>query len=201
MSPRRGTLVLKVTPLFIALAALSCSLVQRNPAPPSALASPVPSQSTPTQPTRAPLTVATRDAYDLVGTVRLLEDLILSGQTERIGEIVGPEGVRFAPFAVGVEYLGEDNSPTIADLLRVATEGHSPRCTGFNPDFGLAPSKAIVVFDGIAFDWATLGLEHPNVAAAGFHLWLLNNGWQLVFITPLGYDWDLESVEPLQPCP
>jgi hypothetical protein len=190
-----------LAPVLSVLAALACAVIRLGPTTSPSLGTSTALPPSPTQPPSTHPPAVARDPNDLTTAVGLLNELITTGQPDRITELIGAKGVRFARFAVGAEYFGENNGAAIADLLRLSIEGHSPACLGYNPSFGVAPSKAIVVFDDIAIDWKAAGPDTPGVTVVGFQLFHLTGGWQLIYITPLGSDWELESVEPLHACP
>lgn len=161
-----------------------------------------------------PLTLPTRTASplptvttavlargDVQAVVRALRQALETNQPERLADLIGTEGVAFAPFAVGARPPGYNNAEDVIAAVAPALIAQRPTCRGYNPNYGDGPAKALVVFEDLGLDWEALHLSGQDVVASGFVFYRRATGWELTFIVPLpAWAWeDLQAT--LQPCP
>lgn len=184
-------------------------LASPTPAPPTLTTTSLPLASPtlpPPLPTRtvSPLPTVTRAVLareDVQAVVRALRQALETNQPERLADLVGAEGVAFAPFAVGAQPPGYNNAEEVVAAVGLALATQRPTCRGYNPNYGDSPAKALVVFEDLGLDWEALHLSGQDVVASGFIFYRRATGWELTFIVPLpAWAWeDLRAA--LQPCP
>jgi hypothetical protein len=122
-------------------------------------------------------------------------------QPDMISDVIGQNGVQFWSYATGADFLGYNNAEFIITELRKGLTNTSPQCLGYNPDFGTQPDKAIIFYKDINFDWSNLGFEENKSDIVGFQFFRMEQGWELVYITPIPVEFWPELREPLIECP
>lgn len=184
-------------------------LTSPTAAPPTLTATSLPLVS-PTLPlplptrTTSPLPTVTRAALargDVQAVVRVLRQALETNQPEQLADLIGAEGVAFAPYAVGARPPGYNNAEDVIAAMAPALASQRPTCRGYNPNYGDSPAKALVVFEDLGLDWEVLHQSGQDVVATGFVFYRRATGWELTFIVPLpAWAWeDLKAA--LQPCP
>ncbi len=149
---------------------------------------------------RSPLPTVLARA-DVQAVVRALRQALETNQPERLADLIGAEGVAFAPFAVGARPPGYNNAEDVIAAVAPALIAQRPTCRGYNPNYGDSPAKALVVFEDLGLDWEALHLSSQDVVASGFVFYRRAGGWELTFIVPLPA-WAWEGLQAaLQPCP
>lgn len=159
--------------------------------------------STPTQmPSPAPTAmVGALVRGDLTAVMAHTRRAVENNQPAALADLIGAEGVTFAPFAVGANPPGYNNAAEIIAALTPALAAGHPACRGYNPTYGENPAKALVVFENLDLDWEALNLDPKDIVATGFIFYRRASGWELTFIVPLP-DWAWETLETtLKPCP
>lgn len=126
------------------------------------------------------------DRLDFISVARWVSFSISHNQPDMIADVIGENGTRFLPFAIGAEPLGYNNAEIIINELRKGLVGSSPQCLGYNDkDWGSLHDKAIIIYRGINFDWVGLGMDEPENDMVGFQFYDYGGGWELIWITPM----------------
>jgi hypothetical protein len=120
---------------------------------------------------------------------------------ELLRRLIGDEGVAAAPFAVGAQFAGHDNSDEIVALFSEALGRGRPACLGYDPEAGTLPDKAMLIYRGLAIDWSRLGLEGVESDGMTIQLFKLPEGWRMVYITPFDLEAGASYLGSLQDCP
>ena len=138
---------------------------------------------------------------DLLENVQLVIAAIETNQPEMLRSLIGKEGVTVGGFAQGLNFKGYNNADEIVTAFAEALDKTTPVCRGFVPDAGALPDKAILVYQGLKFDWSRFGLTGTNSdSSMTFQFFKLPEGWRLVYITPFDFELDLPMLGPLQDC-
>ncbi len=143
------------------------------------------------------------DREDFQSVLRWVSFAILQNQPEMIAEVIGNQGVQFLPYATGGEFLGYNNAEQVVGELKKGLENSALQCLGYNPDFGSQPEKAVIYFDGINLNWNDLtgygvGIESAMTA---FQFFRMDQGWELVYMTPVPEEIQPNLKETLFACP
>lgn len=138
---------------------------------------------------------------DLTGSVQIVQRALAENRPDLLRALIGDEGVAAAPYAVGAQYEGHDNSDEIVAAFSDALERSKPACVGYDPQAGSLPDKAILVYRGLSLDWSRFGLSGVDSAGATIQLFHLPEGWRFVYITPFDLQADSATTETFLECP
>ncbi|MBE3143293.1 MAG: hypothetical protein IMZ61_05130 [Planctomycetes bacterium] len=160
----------------------------------AATLSAIPSATSVPSPTNVPVLTLTPDSIrpsvqldrsDFPSVVQWVSFSIGQNQPVMISDVIGQNGAQFWRYATGGVFLGHNNAEIIVTELKKGLINSSPQCLGYNPDFGTEPDKAIIVFKDINFDWSNLGFGENKSGIVGFQFFRMEQGWELVYITPI----------------
>lgn len=138
------------------------------------------------------------DKNDLSSVMQWMTSLMKDKEPMRINPLIGSSGTVFAPYAIGAQPKGSNNSNEIVKALETALRISEPVCIGYDPNFGTLPDKAIIYFQGVTFEESQVGVTNENVT--GFQFFKLQDGWELIFITPIP-EWGVPEQQSLTLCP
>lgn len=141
------------------------------------------------------------DRSDFLTIVQWVSFLIIHHQPEMISDVIGQNGAQFWPYAIGGKFLGYNNAEFIVKELENGLTNASPLCLGYDPDFGTQPDKGIIFFKEINFDWYNLGFGDEPSKIVSFLFFRMEQGWELVFISPVPDEFWLELKDTLRECP
>lgn len=159
-------------------------------------------QQTATSPAAASRPDQEFDPGDLTSVLEWLNYAIYSNQPALVADMIGEHGLVFAPYAVGVNLPGRNNREEVLPEIEKGLQNADPVCLGYDPLFGRGPDKAIMVFQGLNFDWPAVGLAASPEDAVALQFFRYEQSWELVLVVPLSLDWELPILSnQLQPCP
>lgn len=139
---------------------------------------------------------------DLSSVIEWVTYSVKYKEPSRLAPLIGQHGTGFAEFGTGVEFVGFDNSDLIVEELKKTLQDSEPICLGYNAVFGSRPDKAIIVFQGIDFDWPKLGLSGAQGSdTVAFQFFQFDESWEFVVITPILTEEALKMTAPLVQCP
>lgn len=138
---------------------------------------------------------------ELIEVTEIILTAIETNQPDMLRSIIGDEGVAVVGFAQGAKFKGFNNSDEIVAAFADALPESTPICEGFAPESETLSDKAILVYQGIKFDWNKFGFSESNSdGRMTLQLFKLPDGWRFVYITPLNPEW-ISHLGPLQECP
>ncbi len=140
------------------------------------------------------------DRHDARQVMAYLVYAIFENQPELLGELVGPMGCVFAPYATAVEVPGERNAEEVISQTRQALVDSDATCLGYYVVENGQPDKATIYWLGLNYDWAGLGLSDYAASTVAYEFFLGDDGWELSFISPVPDDL-APGGDELQPVP
>jgi hypothetical protein len=138
---------------------------------------------------------------DFVENVQIVVEAIQAKDPELFRSLIGEKGVAVGGFAQGLGFKGYNNTDEIMEAFTRALDHSAPVCKGFFSYVGGLPDKAILVYQGINFNWERFGMSGNESDGMTLQLFKLPEGWKLVYVTPFDFEKDVASLGPLQACP
>jgi hypothetical protein len=121
---------------------------------------------------------------DFISVAKWVSYSIIQNHPEMIADVIDKQGIKFWYFATEPPSFNTFDSNSVANELKKGLVGSSPQCLGYYIE-EYSPDKATIIYKGINFDWAGLGMDKPDNDTAGFQFYQSDDVWNLVFITPM----------------
>lgn len=178
--------------LLLALLSAACTIQRLTPT------LDIGTTSTPTMLSPAPTLIL---SSNLLASLQTTVVAIETNQPTMLRSLIGEEGVAVGGFAQELNFKGYNNADEIVEAFTMALSQSQPICKGFVSYAGALPDKAILIYQGIKFDWSQFGLSQISATdSMTLQLFKLSDDWRLVYITPFDLESDLPILGPLQDC-